>query len=166
MNKSSTRLLFVKQNVDAPVPQITVELMKEIADIPMPQILGIFLLCRNSLHRFWCVIVWHFWIGRARQPWPGPQGVAVEVFNVGGSLTHGDFALDTETDYLVVVEDRLIPAGVRSEWSGLRGKGLASIWDPACQDSSHVGNAGAGVMLLCLPLPLLSSGASLTADEP
>ena len=52
MNKSSTRLLFVEQNVDAPVPQITVELMKEIAeqlvDVPMPQILGIsWQLCRS-----------------------------------------------------------------------------------------------------------------------
>ena len=40
-NKSSTLLLFVEQNVDAPVPQITVELTKETAeqlvDVPMPQ---------------------------------------------------------------------------------------------------------------------------------
>ena len=42
-NKSSTRLFFIEQNVVAPVPQITVELIKEIAeqlvDVPMPQIL-------------------------------------------------------------------------------------------------------------------------------
>ena len=46
-NTSSTRLPFVQQNVDAPVPQTTVELMKEIAeqlDAPMSQILG----CRGS----------------------------------------------------------------------------------------------------------------------
>ena len=40
-NKSSTRLPFVQQNVDVPVPQITVELTKEIAeqlvDVPMSQ---------------------------------------------------------------------------------------------------------------------------------
>ena len=31
-----------------------------------------------------------------------------------------------------------------SEWSRLKRKGLASLWAPACQDSSHVGNAGVG----------------------
>ena len=40
-NKSSTLLLVVEQNVDAPVPQITVELTKEISqqlvDVPMSQ---------------------------------------------------------------------------------------------------------------------------------
>ena len=41
---------------------------------------------------------------------------------------------------------RLIPAGVRSEWARLRRKVLASIWAPACQDSSHVGDAGVGVI--------------------
>ena len=39
----------------------------------------------------------------------------------------------------------MIPARVRSEWARLRRKGLATIWAPACQDSSHVGNAGVGV---------------------
>ena len=42
-NKSFILPLSVDQIVDAPVPQITVELMKEIAeqlvDVPMPQIL-------------------------------------------------------------------------------------------------------------------------------
>ena len=42
----------------------------------------------------------------------------------------------------------MIPARVRSEWSRLRGKGLSSIWAPASQDSSHVGNAGVGVVSL------------------
>ena len=65
--------------------------------------------------------------------------------------------------FLAVVEYRLIPARVRSEWEC---KELASIWAPACQDSSHVGNAGVGVismrvhLLLCLPLPLHSLSAS------
>ena len=35
----------------------------------------------------------------------------------------------------------MIPARVHSEWSRLRKKGLSSIWAPASQDSSHVGNA-------------------------
>ena len=35
---------------------------------------------------------------------------------------------------------------VRSEWSRLRSEGLATIWAPACQGSSHVGNAGVGVL--------------------
>ena len=35
---------------------------------------------------------------------------------------------------------------MRSEWAGLKSKGLASIWAPASQDSSHVGNAGVGVI--------------------
>ena len=35
---------------------------------------------------------------------------------------------------------------MRSEWARLKSKGLASIWAPASQDSSHVGNAGVGVI--------------------
>ena len=30
----------------------------------------VFLFSRNSLGRFWCVLVWHLWIGRARHPGP------------------------------------------------------------------------------------------------
>ena len=72
----------------------------------------------------------------------------VEVFNVGGWRTHGDLALEVGVDFLAVVEHRLIPARVRSEWARLKKKGLASIWAPACQDSSNVGNAGVGVISL------------------
>ena len=61
---------------------------------------------------------------------------------MGGWLTHVDLALDAHVDFQAVVEHRLIPAGVRSEWTRLWGKGLASIWAPAYQNSSHVGNAG------------------------
>ena len=87
------------------------------------------------------LILWHLWIGRARHPGPAPlpSYVGVEVLNVGGWLTHGDFIL-------AIVEHRLIPARVRSEWARLKGKGLVSIWAPACQESSHVGNAGVGVI--------------------
>ena len=89
------------------------------------------------------------WVGRAKHPGPAPPcHFAVEVFNVGGWLTHGDLALETRVDFLAVVGHRLIPARVRSEWARLNAKGLASIWAPASQDSSHVGNAGVGVISL------------------
>ena len=42
----------------------------------------------------------------------------------------------------------MIPARVRSEWSRLNGKGISSIWAPASQESSHVGNAGVSVVSL------------------
>ena len=58
----------------------------------------------------------------------------IEVFNVGGWLTHGDLALEVGVDFLAVAEHRLIPDRVRSEWAMLKGKVLASIWAPACQD--------------------------------
>ena len=89
-------------------------------------------------------------LGRARHPGPSftcPH-LGIEVLNVGGWLTHGDLALDTGVDFLAVVEHRLIPARVRSEWSRLRKKDSASIWSPASQVSSHVGSAGVGVVSL------------------
>ena len=108
----------------------------------------VFLSSRNSRVRFWGLILWHLWIGRARHPGPTslPPRVGVEFFNVGGWLTHGDVALEVGVDFLTVVEHRLIPARVRSEWTRLGRKGLASIWAPANQESSHVGNAGVGVI--------------------
>ena len=51
-------------------------------------------------------------------------------------------------DFLAVVENRLIPASFRSEWDRLKGKGMASLWAPASQDSSHAGHAGYGVVSL------------------
>ena len=75
-------------------------------------------------------------------------------------LTHGDLALETGVDFLAVVEHRLIPARVRSEWARLKAKGLASIWAPASQVSSHVGNAGVGVISLSgapISLPTFAS---------
>ena len=110
----------------------------------------VFLFSRNPTRRFWGLILWHFWAGRARHPGPPsqPQHFSLEFHNVGGWLTHGDLALCAGVDFLAVAEHRLIPARVRSEWSRLRGKGLSSIWAPASQDSSHVGNAGVGVVSL------------------
>ena len=56
--------------------------------------------------------------------------------------------MDARLDFLAVAEHRLIPARVRSEWARLKSKGVASIWALASQDSSHVGNAGVGVVSL------------------
>ena len=90
------------------------------------------------------------WIGRARHPGPPShvQHVGVEFHNVGGWLTHGDLALRTGVDFLAVAEHGLILAMFRGEWSRLKGKSISSIWAPASQDSSHVGNAGVGVISL------------------
>ena len=107
----------------------------------------VFLFSRNPQKRFWGF--WYLWIGRAKNPGPGSSHhLSVEVFNVGGWLTHGDLALDAGVDFLAVTEHRLIPARVRSEWARLRAKGVASVWAPASQDASHVGNAGVGVVSL------------------
>ena len=76
-------------------------------------------------------------------------------------MTHCDSTLEAQVDFLAVVEHRLIPAHARSEWDRLRSEGLASVWAPACQDSSHVGNAGVGVVSLRgAPVALLSFATS------
>ena len=108
----------------------------------------VFLFSQNSSVRYWGLILWHLWIGRARHPGPGlhSRHFGLEVFNVGRWLTHGDLALEAGVDFLAVVEHRLIPTRVRSEWARLGRKDLASVWAPACQDSSHVGNAGVGAV--------------------
>ena len=110
----------------------------------------VFLFSRNSRKRYWGSVLWHLWIGRAKHAWPPSlsRQVGIEFFYVGSWLTHGDLALEVKVNFLAVAEHRLIPARVRSEWSRLRKKGLASVWAPASQDSSHVGNAGVGVVSL------------------
>ena len=127
----------------------------------------VFLFSRNLTKRFWGLILWHLWIGRARHPGPPsqPRHLCLEFHNVGDWLTHGDPALGAGVDFLAVAEHRLIPARVRSEWSRLKVKGLPSIWAPASQVSSHVGNAGAGVVSLRgapLALPTFVSCLSLS----
>ena len=67
---------------------------------------------------------------------------------------------EAPVDFLAVVEHRLIPARARSEWDRLRRKFLASVWAPANQDSSHVGNAGVGVVSLRRALVALPSFAT------
>ena len=86
------------------------------------------------------MILWYLWIGRAKRP--GPGNLELEVVNVGGWLTHGDFALKTKTDLLAVTEYRLTPSRARNEWSRLRKRGVQSVWPPADQDSSGAGGVG------------------------
>ena len=84
--------------------------------------------------------------------------MTVEVFNVGGWLTHGDMVLETNVDFLAVVEHRLVPARVGREWARLRARGASSVWSPVSQESSHVGHGGDGVISLRgAPLSLPSS---------
>ena len=124
----------------------------------------VFLFSRNSRVRFWCLTLWHLWIGKAKHPGPAltlSQVGGLEVFNVGegAEVAHGHLALDAQVDFLAVVEHRLIPARVRSEWARLKEKGLASIWSPACQDSSHVGNVGVVSMRgATIALPTFATG--------
>ena len=110
----------------------------------------VFLFSRNLTKNFWRLVLWRLWIVRARHPGPPsqPRHLCLEFHNVGGWLTHGDLALAAGVEFLAVAEHRLIPARVRSEWSRLKAEGLPSIWAPASQPSSHVGNAGVGVVSL------------------
>ena len=112
---------------------------------PLFLVFLVFLCSLNSSFCWGGVPVWHLWIGGARHPGPGAVSFAVEVFNVGGWLTHGDLVLDAEVDFLAVVEHRLILSRVRGEWARLRRKGLATVWAPASQDTSHVGHVGVEV---------------------
>ena len=109
---------------------------------------SVFLCSRYSLQRLWGKVLWLLWVGRARHPGPFSGSMSVEVFNVGGWLTHGDMVLETCVDFLAVVEHRLVPARVRGEWARLRAKGASSVWSPASQESSHVGHGGVGVISL------------------
>ena len=65
-------------------------------------LLIVFLFSRNPAYRFWGLIFWHFWAGRARHPGPPsqPRHVSLEFHNVGGWLTHGDIALDAGVEFL------------------------------------------------------------------
>ena len=55
--------------------------------------LFVFLLSRISGFLSDGFVLWHLWIGRARHPGPGSVPFHIEVLNVGGWLTHCDFAL-------------------------------------------------------------------------
>ena len=107
---------------------------------PLPVV---FLVSTNSLQRFWGLVVWMLRIGTASHPGPG---LRVELINVGGWLANCDEALETEADFLVVTEHRLVPARTRSESKRLKTAGIFSRWTPACQESAHVGHAGVGLV--------------------
>ena len=122
----------------------------------------VFLVSRISHRRFWGKILWYLWNGRARHPGPCSINLDVEVFNLRGFLTHGDYALETDADFLAVVEHRLVQARARRETKRLKRAGLWSIWAPASQESGHVGHAGVGVVSLRgarLSLPTLATAA-------
>ena len=84
---------------------------------PLFLLLGFFCLVGIQGCGFGVLFIWHLWISRAQHPGPG----CIEVFNLGGWLTHGD--LEAKVDFLAVVEHRLIPARVRSECVRLRKRG-------------------------------------------
>ena len=121
------------------------------------------MVSRISLKNVVGQVDWHMWVGRAKHPGPfGGGTLGIEVFNVGGWLTHGDYALDTAADLLVICEHRLIPARVRSERASLRSAGFHSVWAPASQEGSHVGHAGDVVVSLkSAPLALPSFAAAI-----
>ena len=85
------------------------------------------LVSRISFFRFWGKILWYLWIGRARHPGPPSKNLDVVVFNVCGFLTHGDYVLDTDADFVAVIEHRLVPARARSEGKRLLHAGIRSI---------------------------------------
>ena len=45
--------------------------------------------------------------------------------------------MEAKVDFRAIVEHRLIPARVRSEWDRLRRKGLASVWAPAADTDAE-----------------------------
>ena len=95
------------------------------------------LVSRISFFRFWGKILWCLWIGRARHPGPPSNNLHVEVFNVGGFFTHGDYVLDTDANFVAVVEHRLVPARARSEGKRLLLACARSVWAPASLEGGH-----------------------------
>ena len=106
------------------------------------------LVSRISFFWFWGKILRYLWIGRARHPWPPSNNLDVEVFTVGGFLTHGDYVLNTDADFIAVVEHRLVPARAGSEGKRLLQAGVRSVWAPASLEGGHVCHAGVGVVSL------------------
>ena len=107
------------------------------------------MVSRIYLKNLFVQVACHLWVGRAKHPGTfGGGTLGIEVFSVGGWLTHGDYALDIAADFLVICEHRLISARLRSGWASLRSAGFHSVWAPASQDGSHVGHAGVGVVSL------------------
>ena len=123
-----------------------------------------FLVSRITPRRFWSKILWYQWIGRAG------LGLARTIMIsrcliLEGFLTHGDCALETDADFLALVEHRLVLARARSEAKRLKSAGLWSIWAPASQESGHVGHAGVGVVSLRGATPLSLRSLATTASS-
>ena len=70
----------------------------------------------------------------------------MKFLNVCGWLTHGDADLDTDCDFLLLIEISLIPARTQNECVKLRRNKIASVWSPAFQDTSHVGAGWIGLV--------------------
>ena len=52
-------------------------------------------------------MLWHLWIGWAIHPGPSSCPFAVEVFNVGRWLFHGDTAMVGPVDFPAIVETQV-----------------------------------------------------------
>ena len=85
------------------------------------------MVSRNHLKRFWGKLLWHLWNGRARHPGPSLNNLDIEVFSIGGFVTHGDCALDTDAGFLAVVDHWFVLARARSEGARLSRAGHQSI---------------------------------------
>ena len=126
------------------------EIAGEIYARPLFLLLFVFLLSRMSGF----FVGWEWFFGIFGLVELGILGQVLPLFLLkfsmlgeGGELTHGDFVLGAEVDFLAVVEHRLIPARVRGEWARLRCKRLAFVRAPASQDASHVkDHAGVGIV--------------------
>ena len=111
-----------------------------------------FLSLQRSLRFFWGLILWMLGIGRARHPGPCtssyPYGFSIEFLNVGGWLSRGDLALESNAHFLAIAEHRLVPARARTVTTQLRQARRSSVWAPSCQDVTPGGHAGVGVISL------------------
>ena len=72
------------------------------------------------------------------------MGLRVDFFSIGSWF----FLWMLVSIFLAVVEHRLAPAGVRCESAGLGARGISSVWALPSQESSHVGSADVGVVIL------------------
>ena len=107
---------------------------------------------KKSLRFFCGFFLWMLSIGRARHPGPCtssyPVGFSIEFLNVGGWLSRGDLALESNAHLLAIAEHRLVPARARTVTTQLRQARRSSVWAPSCQDVTPGGHAGVGVISL------------------
>ena len=112
----------------------------------------LFPVFKRSLRFFWGLILWMLSIGRSRHPGHCtsyyPSGFSIEFLNVGGWLSRGDLALESNAHFLAIAEHRLVPARARTVTTQLRQARRSSVWAPSCQDVTPGGHAGVGVISL------------------